>query len=282
MPLSLWTPLPAPVVPWLPLSPHRVPRIPRPRVPRLQRGLRGATAAAAVSATWSLAQRRGAQGGEALLQALQRNGFVTVELSGAEEKVLGEALEDFAQQRSFRYPPVPGDLEEVERVEDVNPVMTTSFAQSFDLLYGVACSAALLMQGQSVPKQLKPCDGEGMPFSRGGPWHFSSSFFNIFNYDHGCLNAHRDRGVLTVVYGAPSDREDASRLWVRHADGTWWAPAPGQLLLWAGEGFQHAEPVEHCVRMRPDGDYVEHSHSRRDPEAPATGNRRSVALILDE
>ena len=29
MPLSLWTPLPAPVVPWLPLSPHRVPRIPR-------------------------------------------------------------------------------------------------------------------------------------------------------------------------------------------------------------------------------------------------------------
>ena len=89
MPLSLWTPLPAPVVPRLPLSPHRVPRIPR--VPRLQRGLRGATAAAAVSATWSLAQRRGAQGGEVLLQALQRNGFVTVELSGAEEKVLGEA-----------------------------------------------------------------------------------------------------------------------------------------------------------------------------------------------
>lgn len=89
MPLSLWTPLPASVVPRLPLSPHRVPRIPR--VPRLQRGLRGATAAAAVSATWSLAQRRGAQGGEALLQALQRNGFVTVELSGAEEKVLGEA-----------------------------------------------------------------------------------------------------------------------------------------------------------------------------------------------
>ena len=59
-----------------------------------QRGLRGATTAAAVSATWSLAQRRGAQGGEALLQALQRNGFVTVELSGAEEKVLGEAEMD--------------------------------------------------------------------------------------------------------------------------------------------------------------------------------------------
>ena len=31
----------------------------------------------------------------------------------------------------------PGDMEEVERVEDVkDPVMTTSFAQSFDLLYG--------------------------------------------------------------------------------------------------------------------------------------------------
>ena len=89
MPLSLWTPLPPPMVPRLPVSMHRVPRIPR--VPRLQhRALHGATAAAAV-ATWSLAQRRGGQGGEALLQALQRNGFVTVELSGAEEKVLGEA-----------------------------------------------------------------------------------------------------------------------------------------------------------------------------------------------
>eukprot|EP00434_Breviolum_minutum_P001679 symbB.v1.2.001486.t1/scaffold48.1/size388161/19 len=259
----------------------------KPRYQVLRRTAAAATAtaaAAAVPAVWPARRRTKVAGGPALLEALQRDGFVRVELSGHEEQILEKALTAFAEQKSFRYPPVPGELEELEDTK--GPVMTKSYAEAFDLLYGIACTAALLMQGEQVVKsKLKPCEGRE-PFSCEGPWHFSSSFFNIFNYDHGCLNAHRDRGVLTVVYGAPSDHVDATRLWVRHVDGPlgikhWLAPESG-LLLWAGEGFQHAQAVEHCVRMHPEGDYVEHSHSRRDPEAPLTGNRRSVALILDD
>ena len=199
--------------------------------------------------------------------------------------------------------------------------MPSSFANCFDLLYGgakrllastfrgVACTAALLMKGRPAPKRLQPC-AAGKPFSDGQPWPYSSSFFNIFNYDplravsgclsvggvgqghdtrlllasmsaakdHGCLNAHRDRGVLTVVYGAPS-KEEGSKLWLKEVSGPWLSPGSGQLLLWAGESFQEAPAVEHCVRVAPEGDYVEHSHNRRDPQAPETGNRRSVALV---
>ena len=93
MPLSLWSPL----------SPLIAVPVPQPvRIPRVQRrALRGA-------ATWPLAQRRKVQGGPALLQALQGDGFVSVEISAAEKKILGKALEDFAEQKNFRYPPVPG------------------------------------------------------------------------------------------------------------------------------------------------------------------------------
>mmetsp|Transcript_72045 Transcript_72045/g.211068 ORF Transcript_72045/g.211068 Transcript_72045/m.211068 type:complete len:192 (-) Transcript_72045:35-610(-) len=160
-----------------------------------------------------------------------------------------------------------------------------------------------------------PCGAEGVerPFEgEGGPWPYDASFFNVFNYDHGCLNTHRDRGVLTAVYGAglplrptpvrpqeeqphsatsgssgeASDEAAPSRLWLRRpdADGPHWlAPAPGQLLLWAGECAElpEVEAIEHCVRVDPSGPYIEHSHSTRDPMAPPTGNRRSVALVLD-
>lgn len=123
-----------------------------------------------------------------------------------------------------------------------------------------------------------------------------SVIFNIFNYDYGCLNAHLDRGVLTVVYSCSSagasskDAEQApSRLCLRvpRPDGDgheWLSPEPGQLLLWAGEGLgvDGIEAIDHCVRVDPLGEYIEHSHSTPDPAAPATGNRQSVAFVLDE
>lgn len=59
---------------------------------------------------------------------------------------------------------------------------------------------------------------------------FDATFFNLFNYNHGSLNAHVDRGLLTIVYGFCPDVVDpdpalssssssspvqTSRLWVR-------------------------------------------------------------------
>mmetsp|Transcript_53819 Transcript_53819/g.111799 ORF Transcript_53819/g.111799 Transcript_53819/m.111799 type:complete len:276 (-) Transcript_53819:31-858(-) len=262
------------------------PAVPVPRWPRPAQALRGSTARRA-AATWSWPRqlRHSHAGGEELLTGLRERGYVHVDIDYAEEAVLVEALEEFAGRSSFRFPPIPGTATASTPV-----TMPRPFSRCFDLLYSVACTAALVMEGRGRrPPKAAPCgeDGRG-PFERkGGPWPYSSSFFNIFNYDHGCLNSHVDRGVLTVVYGQRmgSENPEATRLWIREPiadEARWVAPSSGQLLLWAGEGFQSAPAVEHSVRVRPDGPYVEHSHSRPDPEAPATGNRRSVALVLDE
>lgn len=191
--------------------------------------------------------------------------------------------------------------------------MPLEFGQCFNVLYAVAVAAARQILGGSAataPPQ-PPWQLGGRPFEGScGPWPYSSSFFNIFNYDHGCLNAHRDRGLLTVVYGVVGadlptslqeelpDAHDApggnvsgaagpSRLWLRvprPLGARWVAAEPGQLLLWAGDGLRLAgvEPVEHSVRAAPEGPYIVDSHHRRDPAAARHGNRRSVALVLDE
>ncbi|CAK0841111.1 unnamed protein product [Prorocentrum cordatum] len=111
-------------------------------------------------------------------------------------------------------------------------------------------------------------------------------FSRCFNTLYGILvvAAH---SLLGTEHVAPP-RRAASRLWLRATgpdDGARWvAPGSGQLLLWAGDGLElpGVEPVEHCVRVDPEGPYIEHSHSRPDPAAPPSGNRRSVALVLDE
>lgn len=234
------------------------------------------------------------QGHLDLAEALRSDCFAEVELAPAELEVLDSALEAFAGQGAFRYPPVPdaADAAGEEEPDSVEPEMPAAFRRCFDMLYGVAATAATTLLGTQEKRPLQsPCSGGSRPFEgEGGPWPYSASFFNIFNYDHGCLNAHRDRGVLTVVYGAPSEfpgPEASAGLWLR-ARGPggprWLAAPPGRLLLWAGEGLAcpGVEAIEHCVRVDPDGPYIERSHSRRDPAAPASGNRRSVALVLDE
>eukprot|EP00913_Durusdinium_trenchii_P009881 g9274.t1 len=70
-----------------------------------------AAATASVLAAWPLRWRRGAErGGAELRDALERRGYVEVELSMEEVKLLEEALSVFAERKSFRYPPVPGGV----------------------------------------------------------------------------------------------------------------------------------------------------------------------------
>lgn len=250
---------------------------------------------------WSLAARTAGAGRAELLEAFRRDGFVRVELSSAELGTLEEAVGEFGQARAFRYPPPPPDPYAspalAPDVPAAPPRMAPPFGRCFNTLYGVLVVAAhSLLGAERVAAPPPPCVGDALPFEGpGGPWPYGASFFNIFNYDHGCLNTHRDRGVLTAVYGvggepdaqAARPQRAASRLWL-HAKGPegarWVAPESGQLFLWAGDGLalQDVEPVEHCVRVDPEGPYIERSHSRPDPAAPSSGNRRSVALVLDE
>lgn len=231
-----------------------------------------------------------------LAEALRSDGVVEVELAPTELEALDRALGAFAGRGAFRYPPVPAAAdaasEEGQDREGAESEMPAAFGCCFDTLYGVAVAAASTLLGvQQKPLLRSPCSGGTRPFEgEGGPWPYSASFFNIFNYDHGCLNAHRDRGVLTVVYGASSEalgQDAVARLWLKVpglGGPDWLAAPPGRLLLWAGEGLAcpGVEPIEHCVRVDPAGSYIEHSHMRRDPAAPLSGNRRSVALVLDE
>jgi len=156
-----------------------------------------------------------------------------------------------------------------------------------------------------LPAEPEPCKAGELPFAGSEvPWPFSASFFNIFNYDHGCLNTHRDVGIITVVYGLDGDdssegaaraeerrlAKETAQLWLEvpseEKDGSmqWVAPAPGELLLWTGAALEvdGLVPIDHCVRVDPYGEYVAYSHSTRDPDASPNGNRCSIALVLDE
>ena len=56
---------------------------------------------------WPLVQRQRGFGPE-LLRQLRHRGFLSVELTAAEELILKQALVAFERKRSFRYPPIPG------------------------------------------------------------------------------------------------------------------------------------------------------------------------------
>ena len=48
------------------------------------------------------------------------------------------------------------------------------------------------------------------------------SFFNLFHYDYGCLNTHKDRYLVTVIAAhSLQDEIPRSALWVRSSTGTW-------------------------------------------------------------
>eukprot|EP00419_Tripos_fusus_P075040 CAMPEP_0172899766 /NCGR_PEP_ID=MMETSP1075-20121228/162642_1 /TAXON_ID=2916 /ORGANISM="Ceratium fusus, Strain PA161109" /LENGTH=272 /DNA_ID=CAMNT_0013755829 /DNA_START=150 /DNA_END=968 /DNA_ORIENTATION=+ len=259
---------------------------------------------------WPVAARlgndRSAFGSDKLAEVLRRDGFIVVEPDSSELAALQLPLRSFSSEEQFRFPP-PENL-------DGTAAIPPAFGRCFNTLYGIAVAAASTLLGTDdrllVRDPCCPKSASGRPFQgSGGPWPYNSSFFNIFNYDHGCLNTHRDRGILTVVYGvegqdiclgnAGSVSSDEgrgnphktplvpTRLWLRTTDEwgprRWFAPPSGSLLLWAGEELRlpGVEAIEHCVRVDPDGQYVEHSHSTPDPSAPKQGNRRSVALVLD-
>eukprot|EP00578_Thalassiosira_sp_NH16_P019216 CAMPEP_0181098032 /NCGR_PEP_ID=MMETSP1071-20121207/11897_1 /TAXON_ID=35127 /ORGANISM="Thalassiosira sp., Strain NH16" /LENGTH=306 /DNA_ID=CAMNT_0023180575 /DNA_START=763 /DNA_END=1686 /DNA_ORIENTATION=- len=159
---------------------------------------------------------------------------------------------------------------------------------------------------------------ENEPFRAGQP--FSQSFFNLFNYDHGSLNSHVDRSLLTVIYSAtdaqkgiasssPSSPDDPptpsegnplrSALWVKDRRGTWRdadrAVRPDQAIVMVGEDLERAGhdgtgcgiasalglfAAEHAVRVDPTGARIERSHFRRDPGCDDGVVNRTSAAII--
>ena len=131
------------------------------------------------------------------------------------------------------------------------------------------------------------------PFSDGQV--FSGSFFNLFHYNHGCLNAHRDRYLITVIaMQPPFDTKGHSCLWIKSPKGKWInidaeiqrdevVIIAGEELSQLGKSIGRFIPAsEHCIRVNPEGRRIPNAHFQRDPETPPVGNRCSMALILGE
>ena len=99
-----------------------------------------------------------------------------------------------------------------------------------------------LLRQSDVVSNLFPTKWTGhTPFPDGIP--FSGSFFNIFHYDYGLLNHHRDRYLVTVVAAdiIPSATPKTA-LWVNSPTQGWInlddRLEPGDIAIFTGEDFE--------------------------------------------
>ena len=124
---------------------------------------------------------------------------------------------------------------------------------------------------------------------------FSGSFFNIFHYDYGLLNHHRDRYLVTVVAAdIIPNATPKTALWVNSATQGWInlddRLEPGDIAIFTGEDFEELsstlgrtiQAVEHCTRVDPTTERIRIVDNQPDPSTPKSDNRVSMAFVLSE
>jgi len=241
-------------------------------------------------------------------------GFALIHVQDPDRtRALDHGLLTAAQLSGFRFPPI--NVDEV-RYEEPH-------REAFRALYATALECLVQLSDDDMLKQTSTCHTQTLaqlhpelfstsphePFPEGHSFH--PTFFNLFNYDHGALNSHKDRGLLTIIYIKPahlSQTDEASALWVSNAEGAWTSADQAiinarttqsalindhdhlnhlVILLIGEEGevafkdvYPHLFAAEHSVRVHPEGAYIEHSHYLRDPTSRERANRLSAALIL--
>ena len=246
---------------------------------------------------------------------LASRGFALINVRDrARTRALDQGLESAAELSGFRFPPI--NVDEVRYDEPHREAFRALYATALECLAqldpevhrdggGIKTStqeAAATSLSHLHPELFSASPHE--PFPADHPFH--PTFFNLFNYDHGALNGHKDRGLLTVIYIRPAHhdgRQAASALWVANAEGSWVSAdrelgrvraerttttSDHQVILLIGEEGEevfksfhpHLFAAEHSVRVSPVGDYIERSHYLRDPTSREDANRLSAALIL--
>ena len=245
-----------------------------------------------------------------LIDQLIHRGFGLISISDPELlRAVNAGLDRAEALEGFRFPPINVETiryHEVER-DAFRALYTIALdclnALKPDLARDVYTSQERGALTARYPELFSASPHE--PFSREHPFH--STFFNLFNYDHGSLNGHQDRGLLTVICMRPASPQlggEASALWVEGADQTWRSadreildalsgarsePAPLYALVLIGEAgedrLRDISPelfaAEHSVRVTPEGPYLERSHYVRDPSSRERANRLSAAMILN-
>lgn len=255
----------------------------------------------------------------AMLSQLRSRGFATVSLKPWIKDALQSAtLNDASTMAGFRFPPIEGPilytntrrlafraLFEVATSCFWNLLQSDALDQN-DSVYKMYASALRELRDEdNIRNSFRLFTNEHEPFEPGQA--FSQTFFNLFNYDHGSLNSHVDRSLITVIYSAtPSNNDDSttlednnlqqSALWVKDKNDVWHnadqAVLPNEAIIMVGEDLVEAGngviastldlfAAEHAVRVDPLGERIERSHFRKDPSCSAhVRNRLSAAMIL--
>ena len=261
-----------------------------------------------------------------LISQLVTHGFTLLNLPKEDTLLLESVIEEGRKMKTFRFPPVDGQTS-YNQIQKEG--FKTLFKWSTYILHSLLntlepCTShprtqhlldRLERTASKADSPLFAPRGEGVHPFRDESDPFGTTFFNVFHYDHGLLNHHQDRGLITVIYVAPPSQpisDSKTALWVRrspeHALGaTEWINADqyagqGRLIVMLGEDFErfyqealthfkkHKNSVdfdcsplwaaEHTTCVDPEGGYISHAHFRPDPKTSPTGNRVSTAMIL--
>lgn len=248
---------------------------------------------------WSQIQERPDDSAVRVISSLRLKGFACIEIDAQDILSDLKAALDLAESMpQFRFPPHDGTAAEYCRVR----------RQVFRRLFNIAIEVfSLLTREGDLPIDLRnaltqQCEQPANLFLPDGLGHepfvgslpFSQSFFNLFNYDAGALNEHRDRSLLTVIFPRIRKHQSTehSALWVANRSGKWTnadeEAGENGIIIMIGEDAEHLHFVEdnnlfpalHAVRVSPHGTYIPHSHFQRDPASAVEENRVSAAFIL--
>ena len=251
-----------------------------------------------VSISLKSIQEKSTQARKELINQVQNLGFALIELDDQiRAQDLNWGIQEAKGLDGFRFPPI-----NVERIQytEVHRVV-------FKALFFTGLECLSLISGQDELKKAQVdhlfSESEHEPFPLNHD--YQPTFFNLFNYNHGALNTHKDRGLITIIHIDPprSDLKLKSTLWIAGSDQTWRSgdalilekmilkPNSRYALMLIGEegeqkfklqGLDHIYAADHSVRVKPDGDYIEYSHYQRDPDSKSSSNRLSAALILQK
>ena len=239
---------------------------------------------------------------EKFSSSLSKEGFGIVQVDqNNETTLLRQSLMHCQDMGAFRFPPIgkPAEYEEVHKTcfrilfkitrQCLKALLTyhPEFRSQYPLFESLAASF-------SDKYQLFGHDGKGNYPFQNDQTAFAPSFFNIFHYDHGLLNIHKDRCLVTAIFVNQNEnaRGPKSALWVKGRHGNWINTdalvQEDEVVILLGEEFQALAAsaglpflaAEHCIRVDPFGSDIERAHHRPDPATPETGNRMSAALVL--
>ena len=224
---------------------------------------------------------------------LRRSGFAIVAAPKVAQ-LCEAALDPFVALQNFRYPLSHGAPA---------PSVDLHYRNAFNSVYQFAASSLHAACGADFPlppSSSAPYSMDGLqtePFAHmtNGNLPFSASFFSLFNYNHGFLNIHVDRGLVTAVYAKRSGGfvGDQVRLWCRpHCTNRWLdvdaavddLDCDGAVVLFVGEQLEAASggafrAITHGCLLDPTAERID-TRLNRHPGARESGNRASAALVL--